>query len=70
MSRETGDGDFLKDSALVVLVFVVTIAMAQCRTAERDALCAENFERHASTAADSLRFVRSGCSVPLAGGAP
>ena len=69
MSRETEVGDLIKNGVIVILGLSLGASIGQCDSIEKKTLCAENFERHAPTAADSLRYVRSGCSVPLAGGA-
>ena len=50
-----------------VLGVVCIFAIGECSDTKRRALCDENFARHAPTASDSLRYVRQGCSVPIAG---
>ena len=70
MSADDGFLGFLRSIVIVILGLSLGASIGQCDSIEKKTLCAENFERHAPTAADSLRYVRSGCSVPLAGGAP
>ena len=70
MSTDDGFLGFLRSIAIVILGLSLGASIGQCDSIEKKTLCAENFERHAPTAADSLRFVRSGCSVPLAGDQP
>ena len=48
----------------LVFCIVAMFAMKSCDNAQKEVRCAENFERHALTASDTLALVRAGCELP------